>query len=341
MQSSVSTPELSVPSEQKSNRLSMSKFKQLPLAGIKTFSIKNRISKVSPKDFARVVEPRKARLSQFLDSLPRILVAEDLRDLVEDVVRARKRNKPVIMMMGAHVIKVGVSPIIVDLVERHILTHVAMNSAAAIHDVETAMWGKTSEDVAKNILDGKFGMSKETGDFINRALVKSFADTNDGYGEALAKKIVALKARNRSVSVLAACYGSNVPVTVHAAIGTDIVHQQPTMDGAATGEMTFRDFKIFANSVKDLRNGGVVLNIGSAVILPEVFLKALTVARNLGYAVKGFTTANFDMIRHYRPQMNVVERPTQRHGRGYSFTGHHEIMVPLLAAMIKSRLDRV
>lgn len=318
----------------------MSKFKQLPLAGVKTISIRNRISKVSPKDFARVVDPRQTRVSQFIDSLPRILAADELRDLVDDIVRSRKRNKPVILMMGAHVIKVGVSPIIVDLIKRNIVTHVAMNSAAAIHDVETAMWGKTSEDVAVNILDGKFGMSKETGDFINRALVKRFAETTDGYGEALAKKIIALKAPHRSVSILATCYASNVPVTVHAAIGTDIVHQQPTMDGAATGEMTFRDFKVFANSVKDLKNGGVVLNIGSAVILPEVFLKALTVARNLGYPVKGFSTANFDMIRHYRPQMNVVERPTQRHGRGYSFTGHHEIMVPLLAAMIKSNLDR-
>ncbi|MBM4159576.1 MAG: hypothetical protein FJ217_00610 [Ignavibacteria bacterium] len=319
----------------------MSRYKQLPLVGVKTISIRSRASKVTPDDFARLVDPRKARVSQFLDSLPRILAAQELRDLVRDIVRARKQRKPVIVMMGGHVIKVGLSPVMNDLVRRKIVTHVAMNSAAAIHDVETAMWGKTSEDVAANILDGKFGMSKETGDFINKALVEAFGESKDGYGEALAKKIHALKGPYRSLSVLATCYAYAVPVTVHAAIGTDTVHQQPTMDGAATGEMTFRDFKILANSVKDLRNGGVVLNIGSAVILPEVFLKALTVARNLGYPARGFSTADFDMIRQYRPCVNVVERPTQRHGRGYSFTGHHEIMVPLLAAMIKSQLPKV
>jgi hypothetical protein len=286
------------------------------------------------------VDARNVRLSGFVDSLPRILVANELRELVRDIERSRRRKRPVILMMGAHVIKVGLSPIIIDLVQRGIVTHVAMNSAAAIHDVETAMWGQTSEDVAANILDGKFGMSRETGEFINRGLVRGFAETTEGYGEAIGKKVIASKAPYRSVSILASCFEESVPVTVHAAIGTDIIHQQPTMDGAATGEMSFRDFKIFANSVKDLRGGGVVLNIGSAVILPEVFLKALTVARNLGFKVRGFSTANFDMIRQYRPQMNVVERPTQSSGRGYSFTGHHEIMIPLLAAMIKLRINK-
>ncbi|MBI3579830.1 MAG: hypothetical protein HY089_10525 [Ignavibacteriales bacterium] len=316
----------------------MSKYKQISLSGVKTISIKTRKSKVSPKDFAKAVNPRSVKVSEFLDSLPHILIADDLRKLASDVVRSRKGNKPVILMIGAHVIKVGLSPVIIDLVRRGIITHVGMNSAAAIHDVETAMWGQTSEDVAVNLLDGKFGMSKETGDFINKALVKGFTETSEGYGEALAKKLIALKAPNRKLSILASCYEANVPVTVHAAIGTDIVHQQPTMDGAATGEMSFRDFKILAYSLKHLKGGGVVLNIGSAVILPEVFLKALTVVRNLGHKAQGFTTANFDMIRHYRPQVNVVERPTQQHGKGYNFTGHHEIMVPLLAAMIKSTM---
>jgi hypothetical protein len=318
----------------------MSKYKQIKLSGIKTISIKKRRSKVSPKDFARVVDAKKARLSDFVDSLPHILMADELRGLVLDIEHSRRRMKPVILMMGAHVIKVGLSPLIVDLVRRGIITHVAMNSAAAIHDVETAMWGQTSEDVAANILEGKFGMSKETGEFINRALVRGFAETTEGYAETIAKKIIASKAPHRSVSILASCYEQNVPVTVHAAIGTDIIHQQPTMDGAATGEMSFRDFKIFAHSVKDLRGGGVVLNVGSAVILPEVFLKALTIARNLGYKAEGFSTANFDMIRQYRPQVNVVERPTQGSGRGYSFTGHHEIMIPLFAAMIKLRMNK-
>ncbi|HWP81880.1 MAG TPA: hypothetical protein VNN76_04400 [Bacteroidota bacterium] len=317
----------------------MSKYKQIDLAGVKTISIKTRKSKVTPRDFAKVVDPRKATLRQFIDSLPTILVGNELRDLVRDIAVSRKKKKPVIVMIGAHVIKVGMSPIIIDLVKRGIVTHVAMNSAAAIHDVETSMWGHTSEDVAVNLLDGTFGMSRETGEFINKALVKAMTETSEGYGEALARKLIALKARNRSLSILVSCYEQDVPVTVHAAIGTDIVHQQPSMDGAATGELSFRDFKVLANSVKDLRGGGVVLNIGSAVILPEVFLKALTIVRNLGHKAKGFSTANFDMIRHYRPTMNVVERPTQNHGRGYHFTGHHEIMVPLLAAMIKSELS--
>ncbi len=314
----------------------MARYKQLSLSGIKTISIATRKSKVSPRDFAKVLrDPRSARVQEFVDSLPRILVGSELRSLAVDIADAKKRKKPVILMMGAHVIKVGLSPVIIDLVEQGIVTHVAMNSAAAIHDVETAMWGHTSEDVAVNLMDGRFGMSRETGEFINKGLTKAFLESNEGYGEALGKKIVAQKGRNRKLSILATCYRLRVPVTVHAAIGTDIVHQQPTMDGAATGELSFRDFKILANSVKDLKNGGVVLNVGSAVILPEVFLKALTIARNLGHKAKGFSTANFDMIRQYRPSVNVVERPTRGSGTGYNFTGHHEIMIPLLAAMVK------
>ena len=313
----------------------MARFHQMSLRNVRTISIAGRKSKVTPADFARPVDGSRTSFAAFIDSLPRILQADALRDLVRDILRARAKNKPVILMMGAHVIKVGLSPVIVDLLRRGILTHVAMNSAASIHDVESAMWGHTSEDVAVNLMDGTFGMSGETGTFINGALTRGLM-TDAGYGETLGETIVARKGRNRRMSVLATCYELGVPVTVHAAIGTDIIHQQPTMDGAATGELSFRDFKVFINSVKDLRNGGVVLNVGSAVIMPEVFLKALTVARNLGYKAKGFSTANFDMIRQYRPQMNVVERPTQNSGRGYNFTGHHEIMFPLLAAMITS-----
>jgi len=316
----------------------MSKYKQIDITGVKTISIKRRKSKVTPKDFAKPFDAIHASFKDFANSLPHILVAEELRDLLNDIVRAHKKNKPVILMMGAHVIKVGLSPLIIDLLECGIITHVAMNSAASIHDVETAMWGKTSEDVAVNLMNGTFGMSKETGDFINLALTKEMKESNAGYGETLGKRIVAAKARNKSLSILAKCYELGVPVTVHAAIGTDIIHQQATMDGAATGELSYRDFKVFVNSIKNLINGGVVLNFGSAVIMPEVFLKALTVARNLGHKVKGFSTANFDMIRQYRPQMNVVERPTQKFGRGYNFTGHHEIMFPLLYAIIKTQL---
>ncbi|MCU0453057.1 MAG: hypothetical protein MUE68_05330 [Bacteroidetes bacterium] len=313
----------------------MARYTQIDLSGVKTISIATRKSKVRPKDFAKVLPGKGGSVETFLASLPNILVAADLRSVARDIRKARTRRKPVILMMGAHVIKVGLAPVLIDLLERGLVTHVAMNSAASIHDVETAMWGHTSEDVAVNLMDGTFGMSRETGEFINKALVKGMTDGTEGYGEALAKKLIALKAPNRRVSLLARCYEVGIPVTVHAAIGTDIVHQQPSMDGAATGEMTFRDFKVLINSVKGLMDGGVVLNIGSAVILPEVFLKALTVARNLGHKAKGFTTANFDMIRHYRPTVNVVERPTQKYGRGYQFIGHHEIMVPLLAAMVR------
>ena len=316
----------------------MTKFKRADFSGIKTISIKGRKSKVSPKDFAKVFDGAKGSFSSFVESLPNILVATDLVQIADDIITSRKKNKPVILMMGAHVIKVGLSPVIIDLVKRQVVTAVAMNSAAAIHDVETAMWGKTSEDVAENILDGRFGMARETGELINKTLSTAFRESDMGYGEALGNQLLALDAPNAEVSVLATCYGLGVPATVHAAIGTDIIHQQPTMDGAATGELTFRDFRALCEVCKGLTGGGVVLNVGSAVILPEVFLKALTVSRNLGAKAKGFTTAVFDMNMHYRPTMNVQLRPTQDGGRGYYVTGHHEIMIPLLAGIVKARM---
>jgi hypothetical protein len=245
---------------------------------------------------------------------------------------------PIFLLMGAHVVKVGLSPLIVDLLKRKMITAVAMNSAAVIHDTEIALFGQTSEDVAAAIIDGSFGMSRETGEFINGTLAAASKDPAIGYGEAIGLALA--KAPNRDISILAACAKLGIPATVHAAIGTDIIHQQPTMDGAVTGEMSFRDFRIFCALLRKLGKGGVVMNIGSAVILPEVFLKALTVARNLGAPARGFVTANFDMFRQYRPTMNVVVRPTQDGGRGYSFTGHHEIMVPLLCAMIRDRMKR-
>jgi len=220
------------------------------------------------------------------------------------------------------------------------LTCIAMNSAAAIHDSESALFGATSEDVSENLLDGSFGMWMETGDFINGALAHAHRNAECGYGEALGRALLDAAPRHSEVSILAAAVRLEIPVTVHAAIGTDITHQQPGMDGAATGELSYRDFKVLCNNVKDLQGAGAVLNIGSAVLLPEVFLKALTVARNLGYPARGFTAANFDMIQHYRPNTNVVTRPTRDGGVGYSFTGHHEIMVPLLAAMIKLQSAR-
>jgi hypothetical protein len=316
----------------------MSRFKQIDLSRIRTISIAERKSMVTPRRFARVFDPKKESFSRFIASLPSILVGEELRTIVEDIVNARRKRKPVVMLIGAHVVKVGLSPLIIDLIKRNIVSAVGMNGAAAIHDVETAMWGKTSEDVAEHIKDGRFGMSRETGEFINTALKTASVYGDEGFGEAIAKEIIRRKAKNRKLSILAEAYRHDVPTSVHVAIGTDIIHQQPSMDGAATGEMTFRDFKVLCSVVKDLHPGGVVLNVGSAVVLPEVFLKALTVARNLGHPVRKFTTVTFDMLRHYRPMMNVVERPTQDGGRGYYITGHHEIMIPLLCAMIKDRL---
>lgn len=317
----------------------MAKQRQIDLSGIRTISIRSRKSKVSLKDFSKVFDSGAGTFREFVDSLPHILVAEDLRRFASDVAAAHKKRKPVIALIGAHVIKVGLSPLLVDLLNSRVLTCIGMNSAAAIHDVETAMYGATSEDVEEYLKDGRFGMVRETGEFINNALSAAFRGNEAvGYGEALGKALQ--RAPGKQMSVLAACFRLGIPATVHAAIGTDVIHQQPTMNGAATGELSFRDFKILCGVVKDLQGGGVVMNIGSAVVLPEVFLKALTVVRNLRYKARGFTTANFDMVQHYRPRMNVVHRPTRDSGKGYMFTGHHEIMIPLVFSMIKNALGR-
>ncbi len=309
-------------------------FKRLDFSKIRTYSIKERQSKVDIERFARPIDPARDSLSDFLDSFPDILRARDLHRVASAILDAMAKASPRILMMGAHVVKVGLNPLIIDLLRRGVISHVAMNSAAAIHDCETALFGVTSEDVAASMTDGSIGMSRETGAFINGTLARYFPAKEVGYGEALGKQVLEDRAPNLDVSILAQCIKLDIPVTVHAAIGTDIVHQQPDMDGGVTGEMTFRDFQVFGASVAGLENGGVVLNIGSAVMLPEVFLKALTIARNLGHKAYHFLTANFDMIDHYRPRVNVVERPTKDGGEGYMFLGHHEIMIPLLAAMI-------
>ncbi len=318
----------------------MSPYPRADLSRVTTISIRRRASKVKPAAFAVPFNERRDSFASFVSGLPDFLVARDLRTLVRDIVRAHGRGKQVVLMLGAHVIKTGLAPVLIDLVRRRIITAVAMNSAAAIHDVEIALWGETSEDVAVRLVDGTFGMARETGEFINGVLNQSFRASDLGYGESLGQELLRVKPPNRRYSLLAACCSLNVPVTVHAAIGTDIIHQQPTMNGAATGELTFRDFRTLCAVCMKLRAGSVVLNVGSAVILPEVFLKALTVARNLGAPARGFTTAVFDMNHQYRPTMNVQKRPTQDGGRGYYVTGHHEIMVPLLAAMVKAQVRR-
>lgn len=316
----------------------MTTHKRADLSRVKTIPIKGRKSKVTLRDLAQPFDERADSFSSFLRGLPSILKVQDLRHLVGDIIASRRKGKPVMLLMGAHVIKVGLAPVVVDLLERKILTAVGMNSAAAIHDVESALWGKTSEDVAVNLLDGTFGMARETGEFINGTLGEAFREGDLGYGEALGKALEEQRAPHAALSVLATCYRLGIPATVHAAIGTDITHQQPSMDGAAVGELSFRDFRTLCELCKSLRNGGVVMNVGSSVIMPEVFLKALTVARNLGAQSRGFTTAVFDMFMHYRPTQNIQLRPTQDGGTGYYFVGHHEIMIPLLAGMIKTEL---
>ncbi len=312
----------------------MSKYKKIDLSKVKTYSIKQRKSKVELNLLAKTFDPEKDSFGDYINSLPKFLAVNDLKEFAQLIVKARKKNKPIIFMIGAHVIKVGLSPILIDLMKNNFITAIAMNSAGAIHDSELAFFGKTSEDVAAGITDGSFGMARETGEFINSTLSK-YEHSNLGYGEALAIEIKLRKAKNKNLSLIYNAFELDKVITVHAAIGTDITHQHPDVNGAAIGELSMNDFKIFCNEVSKLRNGGVVANIGSNVILPEVFLKALTVARNLGHKVFNFTTANFDFIQHYRPRVNVVQRPTQDGGKGFMFTGHHELMIPLLAAMVK------
>jgi deoxyhypusine synthase len=240
--------------------------------------------------------------------------------------------------MGAHSIKVGLTPLIIDLIQKKVISVIALNGAGAIHDVELALWGKTSEDVATNLQDGTFGMSAETAQFINSALIDAYKNSDMGYGECLGKKLDELNAENGKISILTEAYRNNIPVTIHIGIGTDIIYQHPNMDAAAAGELSYRDFKILSSILTNIGDGGIVMNIGSAVICPEVFLKALTVVKNLGYKADNFITSNFDMLQQYRPRVNIVQRPTQNSGIGYNFTGHHEIMIPLLFAMIKNEI---
>jgi hypothetical protein len=308
---------------------------RIDLSGIKTIPLDGRKCKVSIKDFARC--PRKGEsFNGFYDSLPNILAASNMKALVDAIVTAYKKKRMVILMMGAHVIKCGLSPLVVDLMKKGIVKAVALNGAGIIHDTEIAMIGRTSEDVGEGIVDGTFGMAKETANFINEAINAGFAK-GLGIGESVGGRICAAKLPHRDLSILACGNAIKVPVTAHVAIGTDIIHQHPSANGEAIGEGSLLDFKNFIYSVARLE-GGVAINFGSAVILPEVFLKALTVARNLGYKAKVFTTANFDMISQYRPHQNILSRPTSTGGKGYNLIGHHEIMMPLLYRSIIEKI---
>ena len=308
---------------------------RIDLNRIKTIPLNVRKCKVSISDFARTSR-KGSSFSSFYDSFPQILASQNLRSLVDAIVAAHKKKKMVILMMGAHVIKCGLSPLIIDLMERGVIKAVALNGAGIIHDTEIAMIGRTSEDVGEGIVDGTFGMAKETASFINQAINSGFAK-GLGIGEAVGANIVKSKLPHRELSILAKGHSLDVPVTAHVAIGTDIIHQHPSANGEAIGEGSLLDFRNFIYSVSKLE-GGVAINFGSAVILPEVFLKALTVARNLKYNVKVFTTANFDMINQYRPHQNILSRPTSMGGRAYNMIGHHEIMMPLLYRSIIEKL---
>jgi hypothetical protein len=325
--------------------------------GLRLVSGKNRPSKVTLGMMGHPVDAN-ATMSEFLNSLPEVLKVKELKELVGWIREAKEKGKPIIWMIGGHVIKCGLSPILIDLMDRGFVTGIAMHGAGMIHDVELALLGHTSEDVGMRLKDGSFGMTKETAEFLNSVGAK-YKGTGKGLGEGVGESLEQVQAPNRGISVIHQAIQRNLPVTVHVSMGTDVVHMHPNMDGAAVGELTMVDFRIFAHEVSliggghlksslrakrsnllspprypggNKRGGGVVLNIGSAVILPEVFLKALSLVRNLGYEVEDFTTANFDQIQHYRPQVNIIERPG---GRGFWFTGHHEIMIPLLAAGLK------
>ncbi len=301
--------------------------KRIDITKIKTVPLDRRKCKVSIEDFA--ARARKGEsFRRFYDSLPNVLAAQSLKGIVDAMLKAREANRMVIVMMGAHVIKCGLSPLIVDLMRIGIVKAVALNGAGMIHDAEVAMIGRTSEDVEEGLKDGSFGMARETAAFLNDSINRAFKK-GIGIGEAIGRAIVDARLPHRALSILAAGREYSIPVTVHVAIGTDIIHQHPSCNGEALGEGSLLDFRNFIYSVSSLE-GGVVLNMGSAVVLPEVFLKALTVSRNLGHRVNRFVAANFDMIAHYRPFQNILSRPTSRGGHGYNIIGHHEIMIPLL-----------
>lgn len=317
----------------------MTEYHEADFSRLKTVPIAERPNKVDASLLAKPPLPADRSFNAFVDALPSILAAQDLRYVVDQIVAAAGR-RGILAMLGGHVIKVGLGPLLIALMRRRAITMVAMNGSAAIHDFELAAYGGTSEDVAAGLGDGTFGMAEETGREMNAALVRG-SKGQQGAGEALADYLGARQdLPGRDVSVLLACASLGVPVTVHAAIGAEIIHQHPASDGAVLGATSHRDFKRLAGALPDLDDGGVVLNLGSAVVMPEVFLKALTIARNLnGGRPKNFCACDCDMQRHYRPRVNVVERPTLAGGRGIQLTGHHEILIPLLAWSVLSRLE--
>lgn len=313
----------------------MKKYRPLSLKHIDGYSLCDRKSRVSVETFAE--PPVKGdSFYRFLKRMPDVLAVRDFKSVVKAVVSAREKGKPVILGMGAHPVKLGLSPVIIDLLKNSIVTAVATNGACAVHDFEISFGGHTSEDVASELCKGTFGMARETGRGINLAIKKG-VKKGYGIGKALGEYVEKGRLKYRDKSIFCAAYRIGVPVTVHVAIGTDIIHMHPEADGAAIGRGSMSDFRLLASVVSDL-DQGVYINLGSAVILPEVFLKALNIARNLGNRIEDITTVNMDFIQHYRPGQNVLKRPTLAGGRSYALTGHHEIMFPLLAAAITEEL---
>jgi len=317
----------------------VSRYDKQPLdfTALKTIPIRERGGKVRAADFARPYE-KGAGLSGWLDRLPHILAGDSFRAVVDALAAARDKRKPVLWGMGGHVIKCGLAPVLIDLMRRGYATAFAMNGSAAIHDFEIAIAGCTSEDVEAVLPDGRFGTAEETGREMNRAIVEGDRDSL-GMGEALGRGLEAMAdPQFAASSLVTAAYRASVPVTVHVAFGTDTPHTHPAADPGAIGRATHRDFRLFCRLVSELDQGGVYINLGSAVVMPEVFLKAVSVVRNLGCRHENFTTVNLDFLQHYRPRVNVVERPHARSGgRGIALTGHHELMLPLLAAALIER----
>jgi hypothetical protein len=306
------------------------------LRQVQTLSIQERQHKVHVTDF---VDLQAWRMQGTLRSLlPRILKGQEITDIVDGFVTAHQRGRAIIFGLGAHVIKCGLSPLIIDMMQRGWLSGLVLNGAGVIHDLEVALIGATSEDVADNLGAGRFGMVRETPCLINEALQK-YSSAHVGLGTAVGRTIVEGEYPYKAHSLLAAAYTYRVPLTVHVAIGADTIHMHPLTNGALLGQATYTDFQRLTLLLRGLHDGGFYWNIGSAVLLPEVFLKALTLCRNTGHRVEGFLTLNLDMLQHYRPEYNVVRRPTQEGGRGYTLIGHHEIMLPLLYAMILDAID--
>jgi len=307
--------------------------KPLELTFVKTYPLASRPSKVNLDDFARPIASD-ARVEDFLASLPNVLAVRSLRQIAERMRRARELKKPIIWGIGGHVIKTGLAPLIIDLMKRGFVSAIAANGSVLVHDAEIAMTGSTSEDVDATLSEGVFGGAEETGRLLNDAAREGHKE-HLGLGEAVGRNLIALKPKHQDYSLLCGAYESKVPFTIHLTIGGDIAHFHPNADGAALGATSHTDFRLLAELVKRMDGGGVYLNVGSAVVLPEVFLKCVTLVRNLGQPLTNITTANFDFIQSYRPQTNVVRRPTEKGaGEGFSITGHHELTVPLLAALL-------